>query len=146
MLYLNLPYNVKCYNRHTQVQKVLSEGVQFWPFFFFFFFFLVDEGREYNRAIISPPAKPHLNVVLLVCWWLPTIECWLGSFVIFQGIRGSGPVLLRNSIFLWFFRGVLTPCPRLWIRKWRDYSVIPQYQSLVIAAMPSVCHSGTTVV
>ena len=32
--------------------------------------------------------------------------------------RGSRPVLLRNPIFLWFFRGggVQTPCPSLWIR------------------------------
>ena len=27
----------------------------------------------------------------------PTIECWLGSFVIF---RGSGSILLGNHIFL----------------------------------------------
>ena len=37
-------------------------------------------------------------------WW-PNIEWWLGSFVIFGG---SGPVLPRNSIFLWFLR---PPCP-----------------------------------
>ena len=36
-------------------------------------FFLVDEGREdpntthYKQAIIGPPAKRHLNGVLLVC-------------------------------------------------------------------------------
>ena len=47
-----------------------------------------------KRAIISPPAKRHLNGVSLAgSWWL-NIECWLGGFVIFQGIltsRGSGP-------------------------------------------------------
>ena len=52
-------------------------------------------------------------------------ECWLGSFVIFLG---SGLVLWRNPIFLWFFRGgVKTPCPPLWIRSWmlhhRTFSV-----------------------
>ena len=36
---------------------------------------------------------------------MANIECWIGSFVI---LRGSGPVLLklRNTIFLYFFRGV----------------------------------------
>ena len=35
------------------------------------------------------------------------IESWLaiGSFENFENFRGSGPVLLRNPIFLWFFRG-----------------------------------------
>ena len=71
------------------------------------------------------PAKPHLNGISLACRWWPNIECWLGSFVI---VRGSRPVLLRNPIFLWFFRGrggegggVGTPCPPppLWIRTWQ---------------------------
>ena len=53
-------------------------------------------------AIIGTPAKRHLDGVSLVYRSLPTIECWLGSFVIF---KGSG------SIFLG------TPCPPiLWIR------------------------------
>ena len=43
-----------------------------------------------------------LNGVSLACRWWPKIKCWLGSFVIF---RGSGPVLQRNPIFLWFFSG-----------------------------------------
>ena len=41
------------------------------------------------------------------------------GFVALWLFRGPGfwPVLLRNPICLWFFRGVLTPCP-LWIRAW----------------------------
>ena len=51
-----------------------------------FFVVVVDEGWDnYKGAIIGPPAKHHLNGVLLACWWWPNIECWLGSFVIFQG-------------------------------------------------------------
>ena len=57
---------------------------------------------QYNfmRAIIGPPTKRHLNGVSLACQWWHNIECWLGSFVIFQGIRtniakkpyiGAGP-------------------------------------------------------
>ena len=63
---------------------------------------------HYNRATIVSPAKCHSNGVLLAWWWWPNIECWPGSFVIF---KGSGPVLLSNPIFLWFFRGVWTPIP-----------------------------------
>ena len=61
----------------------------------FFFFFLVDEGRKdpnatiSGPAIVSPPPKCHLNGGSLACQCWPNIECWLGSFVIFQGIRVS---------------------------------------------------------
>ena len=77
------------------------------------------EGREYpnkyhyKRAIIDPPAKRnlngHLNGVLLVGRWWPNIECWIGSFVI---VRGSGQVLLRDTMFFVIFQGmgVRTPC------------------------------------
>ena len=51
---------------------------------------------NYNRAIIGPPAKSHLNGVSTACPWWSNIECWRGSFVIF---RGSGQVLLIHLIF-----------------------------------------------
>ena len=55
-----------------------------------------------NSEYQIPHTDPHNK-------W-PTIECWLGSFVIF---RGSGSILLGNPICLRFFRGggVQTPCP-----------------------------------
>ena len=78
----------------ARIQNCLSEGVRLW-----------EEGGSkyhYKRAIIGPPAKRHLNGVSLACRWWPNIECWLGSFKIFQGIRTS---IARNPIFLWFFIG-----------------------------------------
>ena len=68
---------------------------------------------------IGPSAKRLWNGVLLACKW-PTIECWLGNFVIF---RASGSILLGNPIFLRFFRGGgggrdPLPPPPLWIRPW----------------------------
>ena len=73
-----------------RIQKKLSEGVQL-------------------RAIIGPSAKRHLNGVSLACWWWPNIECWLGSFVIFQEIW------TRNAeepyIFVIFQGGGGTPPP-----------------------------------
>ena len=41
-------------------------------------------GSKYHSksAIIGPPAKRHLNGVSLACRRRPSIECWLGSFVI----------------------------------------------------------------
>ena len=50
---------------------------------------------------IGLSAKRLWNGVLLACQW-PTIECWLGSFVIF---RGSGSILLGNPIFCDFSEG-----------------------------------------
>ena len=44
---------------------------------------------NFKQAIIGTPAKRHLNGFSLACWWWPKIECWLGSFVIFQVIRTS---------------------------------------------------------
>ena len=83
-------------------------------FFSFLFLFCVKlmygSKYHYKRAIIGPPTKRHLNGVSLACRSWPVIECWLGSFMIF---RGSGPVLLRNPIFVVSFRGVQTPCPPL---------------------------------
>ena len=49
-----------------------------------------------------PASETPLNGVSLACRWWPNVECWLGSF---ENFKGSGSVLLRNSIFLWFFRG-----------------------------------------
>ena len=57
------------------------------------FFFLLFKGE---RIQISQKAGHHrptsempLNGVSLACWWWPNIECWLGSFWEFQGIRSS---------------------------------------------------------
>ena len=47
---------------------------------------------------------------------VPNIECWLGSFVIFQGIRttiGKKPIVCD---FSGRGGGVLTSCPPLWTR------------------------------
>ena len=64
-------------------------------------FFSLMREYHYLRAIIGPPAKRHLNGVPLAgrC---PNMECWIDSCVI---LRGYGPVLLRNPIFLQFSRG-----------------------------------------
>ena len=61
-----------------------------------------------GERILIPP-----NGVSLACPLWPNIECWLGSFETFENFRGSGPVLQRSPIFLWFFRGVRTPAPPL---------------------------------
>ena len=74
------------------------------------FFLLVDEGIQYHQkgAIIGMPAKRHLNGVLLVCQWWHSIECWLGSCVIFQGVHTI--IAKKPYIFVIFQgRGVRTP-------------------------------------
>ena len=59
-------------------------------YLFIFFVWWREEGSKnhYYRVI---------NGVSLASRWWPNIECWIGSFVI---IRGSGPALLRNPIFM----------------------------------------------
>ena len=77
----------------------------------FFFFFFKGERIQislkvgHHRPASETPSP--LNGVSLVCRRWPNVECWLGSFEIF---RGSGPVLLRNSIFFVIFQ-VWGGCP-----------------------------------
>ena len=54
-------------------------------------------------------SERHLNSVSLAGQWWPNIECWLGSFVVFQGIRTS--IAKKPYVFVIFRRGVLTSCP-----------------------------------
>ena len=84
-----------------------------------FYFFLVDDGIEDPNITINWPSsarqrnailmfrycrnKVHYNGVSLAGRRWPNIECWLGSFVIFQ--VGSEPVLLRKPMFFVIFQG-----------------------------------------
>ena len=89
---------------------------------------------HFKQVIIGPPAKHHLNGVLLVCLWRPNIEHGLVALWFF---KWSGPVLLRNLIFLWFFRGpdCLAP-PPLWIRTCHFVPMLhgPAHKILVLIA------------
>ena len=58
----------------------------------------------------GPPAKRHLNGVSLAGQLWPNIECWFGSFVIFQGILTS--IVKKPYIFVIFSEGVKTSCPQ----------------------------------
>ena len=87
-----------CHILPMRGSRKICQGVHPDSFFFFFFFFLGGGGLlvekkgfkyHYKRAIFGTPAKRHLNGVSLVSRWWPNMECWLGSFVIFLGIRTS---------------------------------------------------------
>ena len=52
------------------------------------------------EATICPSVKRHLNGVSLAGQRWPKIECWLGSFVIFQGIRMN---IAKKPYMLVFF-------------------------------------------
>ena len=108
-------------------ESFVRGGPTFFPFFklwHFLLLFLVQEeerGTKYHhkRAIISSPAKCHLNGISLECQWWPNIECRLGSFVIFQGIWTS--IAKKPYIFGDFScggRDRLFPPPPPWIRAW----------------------------
>ena len=55
----------------------------------------------HHRPASKTQFKWHFASMPMMAWWF---------------YRGSGPVLLRNPLFLWFFRGGQDPCPHLWIR------------------------------
>ena len=97
------------------------------------FFSLMGEELSkyhYQRAIFGPPANRHSNGVSLAYRLWPRIESWLGSFTI---LRGSGPVLLKKTIFLCFSRGSGPPAPPpLWIRLCITSSWLFQCQSICL--------------
>ena len=81
---------------HARTKKVCpmesnSEG--------FFVFFYVDEEREYLNTPKSESSSAS----------------WLGSFVIYQGIRTT---IATYSFVIFQGGGVLIPCAHLWIRAW----------------------------
>ena len=55
-------------------------------------------------------SERHFNGVSFVGRWWPNIECWLGSFVIFQGIWTS---IARKPCIFVIFQGVPDPLPPL---------------------------------
>ena len=93
-------------------RKFCERGSDTDNFFLYYFITLLVEKSgvkyHYKGIIVGPPAKRHFNGVSLACRWWPNMECWFGSFAIFQG---SGPVLPWDPIFLWFFRGGGGPDP-----------------------------------
>ena len=111
----------KLFSTCADPESFFRGGPTLTTFFFLLFFLFSVDGMErgskchYKWAIIGPPVKRHWNGGSLACRYWPTIECWLGSLVIF---RGSRSILLGNSIFLWCFRGGGGPDPLspLWIR------------------------------
>ena len=92
-----------------------------------------EEGSKchHKRAIICPPLKRHLNGVSLACRCWSNIECWLGSFVIFQGIPAS--FAKKSNIFVIFYGGSGHPVPpldrpcTLWL--WLVYLIEKHYYS-----------------
>ena len=67
---------------------------------------LVDEGREDPNTTISGPSSAGQ--------WNANIECWLGSFVVLQGIRAS--IAKKPYIFVIFQGEGQEPLSPLWIR------------------------------
>ena len=112
-----------------------SRWVQFWQRFFIW---RGARGFKYNVPLkrgpstpphTPPPAKRHLNGASLANRWWPNIEYWLGSLVIFQGIRtsiaakplfqgGYGPLPLQTLYFCDFSGGGggRVPCPPSGVR------------------------------
>ena len=80
----------------------------------------IGSKYHYKRVTIGPPVKRHLMAFRWRAVDGPTLNA--GFF------RGSWPVLLRNSIFLWFFSGGGVRGPPSWsahvnalFNSWRDY-------------------------
>ena len=78
---------------------------------------------HFKRAPIGPSTKRHLNGVSLACQWFHNIECWLGSFVIFQGIRTSIGKKPYMFFFIFHGGGFGPPVP-LWVRPCCAYALI----------------------
>ena len=82
---------------HARIQKDLSEGSNSDSVFLM-----------RVEATICPSVKRHLNDVSLAGQRWPKIECWIGSFVMFQGIRMN---IAKKPYMLVFFSRVRTLAP-----------------------------------
>ena len=101
---------------HARIQKVLSEGVQLWLFFF--------KLMRRERTQIPLYAVHHRPASETSCKWRfagrpmvtqhRMLECWLGSFVVLQGIRTS--IAKKPYIVVIFQEGGSRPPVPLWIR------------------------------
>ena len=98
---------------HAWIRKILSEGGSNLRLFFLSLWGEEGSKYHYKGAIMGPPAKRHFYGVSLAGPWWRNINCWLGSFVNFQGIGTS--IAKKSYIFVIFQGEVLTPCPPLWI-------------------------------
>ena len=84
----------------------------------------VGSKHHHKRAIIGPPAT-------LACRWWSNIDCWLGYFLIFQGIRTS----INKKTYFFFFGGggggvrTLCPPPPFWIRAWIQTATRVDYKT-----------------
>ena len=74
--------------------KFCQRGSNFDRVLFLLLSLVVDEERKDPNTNISRPSSACL------CW--PNIECWLGSFVIFQGIWTS---IAKIPYFFFYFSG-----------------------------------------
>ena len=62
--------------------------------------FLVEEGRKYpNTTISGPPSKRFLNGMAFR-WRVNDDPILNADLVVLRFVRGSGPVLQRNPIYL----------------------------------------------
>ena len=116
------------FNIYALIRIVMSDGVQLFPhlsnidsffcccFFFCLFFLgggggLDHEGERGNKYNVPLLAGHHRSVSETPS---PNIECWLGSFVLFQGILTS---IAKKPYILVIFMGGPDPLFPLWIRE-----------------------------
>ena len=103
---MSMIYEKRCVITCADPESFVRGGPNLITFFFFFFFSCLGErGSEYHYkwAIISPPAKRHINGVSLAGRWWPNTECWLVSFVVLQGIRTN--IAKKPYVFVIFQGG-----------------------------------------
>ena len=89
-----------------------------------------------KRVIIGPPAIRHSNGISLAGRGWPNIECWLSSFVIFQGNRTS--IARKPYIFVIFQGGgpgslPLTPLDPVINEGLSTYFILPWVAIQIVA-------------
>ena len=85
-------------------RKFCQRGFKLNVFFFYFSWWGDRESQyHYKCVIMGPSAKRHLNGASLTGRRWLNVECWLGSFVIFQGIRTS--IAMKENLYFCDFSG-----------------------------------------
>ena len=95
----NCPVNIECAGPEGFVR-----GVQLW-----LRFFLIDEGKEDQNTTTSGLSSARQRNDIMARWLADDGQALHAGLVALWFFRGSRPVLLRNPIFLRFFRRDLDP-------------------------------------
>ena len=92
-------------------------------------------GSQWRARACPTPSlykKHYILETVQIRWW-SNIKCCLGSIVIF--FRGSGPSIAKKPYIFVIFQGVRISGPPFWIRPWVSPKICGRWYFQIVAAL-----------